>query len=52
VQVYAVLSAVERAIARHELTGPLSGADHAAFREAVSSGAAGSVVLTQDLSGE
>ena len=48
---YAVLAAVEAALARSSLAGPLSGASHSAFRSAVEASAGGNKTLAHGLAG-
>ena len=48
---YAVLAAVEAAMARSTLTAPVSGGSHSAFRSAVGGSAGGSRALSRSLSG-
>ncbi|BDA43226.1 probable pre-mRNA-splicing factor rse1 at N-terminal half [Coccomyxa sp. Obi] len=48
---YAVLAAVEAAMARTTLTAPVSGGSHSAFRSAVEGSAGGSRALAQSLAG-
>ncbi len=48
---YAVLAAVEAALARSSLAGPLSGASHSAFRSAVEASAGGNKTLAHSLTG-
>ena len=48
---YAVLAAVEAAMARSSLAAPLSGASHSAFRSAVEASAGGNRALAHSLAG-
>lgn len=51
VEDYAVLAAVEAAMARSTLTAPVSGGSHSAFRSAVEGSTGGSRALAQSLAG-